>query len=537
MNIRPLLITLALLLGCLIGWVILDDATQVAEKPEEESKEKPKFTTIEPPKTKGDRKRDLSKKRVTLEDIIALPNQRLIKFSDEKSYRDFLAKLGNSDLKLLGNIDQLWVVGVGYRRLSDLTDLGVDENDLLHNFPVTVPQPGEVQDQPNAVGFGRSALEFLGITGDNSAFGEGVKVAIIDTGVEPHLALSKGFETINLIELPEGTEPHGHGTAVASLVAGDHPNMTGVAPSASILSIRVADESGVSNSLTLAQGIIAAVDNGAQIINISMGSYGNSLVVQEAIGYANQKGSVIFASSGNEGYGESAYPGANEGVNSVGAVDAEGTHLYFSNTSDELGMTAPGLEVQAAWPNDQVISFTGTSAASPFLAGATAALMSELNMSAQEAYNHLVEYGNEGGELGGDPYIGEGILNVGRALQHDTSGIQDIAVASQYFPSGDGASPYLHVLVENRGTEDLWRSSVEVNVDGSVYDIPINHLKADEVKAITIPITENHLIREGSLNVRSEVKVSSETNDIQPSNNRRTDTFVDPNLVVPDEDN
>ena len=76
-----------------------------------------------------------------------------------------------------------------------------------------------------------------------------------------------------------------------------------------------------------------------------------------------------------------------------------------------------------------------------------------------------------------------------------------------------------------------------MNVDGSVYDIPINHLKADEVKAITIPITENHLIREGSLNVRSEVKVSSETNDIQPSNNRRTDTFVDPNLVVPDEDN
>ena len=527
MNIRSIIFTFTVLLGALIGWLALEDATQVAEKREDETESKPTFITHEPDRLKSTRTRDLSKKPFTLEDMIALPNQKLIKFKDEKSYRDFLDKLANSDLKLLGNIDRLRVVGVGYRNLSDLTDLGVDEDDMFRNFPVTVPQPGNVEDQPGAVGFGRDALAFLGITGDNSAYGEGVKVAVLDTGVEPHIALSKGFETISLVEISEGAEPHGHGTAVASLIAGDHANMRGVAPSSRILSVPVADETGTSTSLILADGIVAAVDSGAQIINISMGSYGNSAILQYAINYANDKGAVIFASSGNEGFSAAAYPAAHEGVISVGAIDANGTHLNFSNTSDNLGASAPGLGVQAAWPGDQVIEFTGTSASSPYLAGATAAVMSETGMNAQQAAAHVLEYTNEAGINGADQYFGEGILNVGRALEFETSGIEDIAVASQYFPSEDSSNPYFQVLVENRGTETVWHSTLEVDVAGDRYPIQINSIEANTVKAITIPFGEAHLSREGSLDVRSTLTVSPNTNDVQSSNNTRVDTFTD----------
>ncbi len=535
MNLRSFIIVFALLLGALIGWLMLEDATQVAENRKEVKERKLTFITHEPSRPKKTRTRDLSKKPFTLEDMIALPNQKLIRFKDEKSYRDFLNKLANSDLTLLGNIDRLRVVGVGYGDLSELTDLGVDEDEMFHNFPVTIPQPGNVEDQPGAVGFGRNALAFLGITGDNSAYGAGVKVAIIDTGVEPHLALSKGFQTINLVELSEGAVPHGHGTAVASLIAGDHPNLRGVAPSSPILSIRVADETGTSSSLVLADGIVAAVDNGAQIINISMGSYGNSLILQDAINYANDKGAVIFASSGNDGFSAAAYPAAHQGVISVGSVDANGTHLNFSNTSDNLGASAPGIGIQAAWPGDQVIEFTGTSASSPYLAGATAAVISETGMNPQQAAAHVLEYSNEAGSNGADPYFGEGILNVGRALDFETAGIEDIAVASQYFPSEESSNPYFQVLVENRGTETVWHSTLEVDVAGDRYPIQINSIEANTVKAITIPFGETLLKREGSLDVRSTLTVSPNTNDVQRPNNTRVDTFTDPSLS--DQDN
>ena len=105
MNLRSFIIVIALLLGALIGWLILEDATRVTENRKEIKERKPTFITHEPSRPKKTRTRDLSKKPLTLEDMIALPNQKLIRFKDEKSYRDFLDKLANSDLKLLGNID------------------------------------------------------------------------------------------------------------------------------------------------------------------------------------------------------------------------------------------------------------------------------------------------------------------------------------------------------------------------------------------------------------------------------------------------
>ena len=89
MNLRSFIIIFALLLGALIGWLMLEDATQVAENRKEIKERKLTFITHEPSRPKKTRTRDLSKKPFTLEDMIALPNQKLIRFKDEKSYRDF----------------------------------------------------------------------------------------------------------------------------------------------------------------------------------------------------------------------------------------------------------------------------------------------------------------------------------------------------------------------------------------------------------------------------------------------------------------
>ena len=115
-------------------------------------------------------------------------------------------------------------------------------------------------------------------------------------------------------------------------------------------------------------------------------------------------------------------------------------------------------------------------------------------------------------------------------MDFETAGIEDIAVASQYFPSEESSNPYFQVLVENRGTETVWHSTLEVDVAGGRYPIQINSIEANTVKAITIPFGETLLNREGSLDVRSTLTVSPNTNDVQRSNNTRVDTFTDPSL-------
>ncbi|MGY8688851.1 MAG: S8 family serine peptidase, partial [Verrucomicrobiales bacterium] len=135
-----------------------------------------------------------------------------------------------------------------------------------------------------------------------------------------------------------GTEINGHGTAVASVAAGTHAAAPGVAPAAQVLSFRVADSDGNSDSFTLAQGILAAAEAGADVINISLGSTGDSGVVEEAVNKAMAAGSTIVAAAGNNGADSLSYPAAYEGVISVGSVDAAGQHLDFSNTAESLNI-------------------------------------------------------------------------------------------------------------------------------------------------------------------------------------------------------
>ena len=355
---------------------------------------------------------------------------------------------------------------------------------------------------------------------------------MIDTGIVEHIALSDSIQHINLIELTDGASPHSHGTSVASLIAGTHENMTGVAPAADLISVRVADETGYSTSFVLAEGIIASVDAGAQLINISLGSEGDSSLVSQAVEYATSQGVAIFASSGNDGLSQAAYPAANADVYSVGAIDANGTHLDFSNTDSNLAFTAPGQEVQAAYPGDNVTSFTGTSASAPFTVGAVAAIISESSttVTAQQGVEILQEYSNEAGVIGSDSEFGVGIIDVGRAIDRDTTGIQDIAVASQtyLFPTETDATSGVQVVIENRGTEDISRSTVNVTINGSLFPATVPALASAEATVVTIPAGLNVLETTGQLEVSSEIILSTNTADGNTSNDQRTDILTLP---------
>lgn len=521
---------MALLIGVLFSWLMF----QRPDKPKTSSgDEKIKLASplVVPKDPKSGRKGISSSNRDPNFDPRAIPNERIVRFDDEASYRDFLRRLSGSNLRNLGSLDALRAVRVGFDQFSNFSDLGLDPDNVDFNYPVSIPENNqEVPPQEGVVGFGRNALAFLGINQDNSEWGRGVKIAVIDTGIAPHLSLTGSIEHVNLVELPDGSPPHSHGTSVASLIAGNHPNMRGVAPAADLISVRVADESGFSNSLLLAEGIIAATDAGAQLINISMGSDGDSIVVQQAVDYARENGAVVFASSGNDGQPQASAPARDPDVFAVGAVDANGTHLNFSSSDEGLAFTAPGLGIEAALPGDLVTSFTGTSASVAYPVGAAAAIMSEsaVPISPQEAVTILQTHSNEAGLPGQDPQFGIGMLDVGRAINRDTPGINDLAVASQTYllPTLEDSSSGLQVSVENRGTEPIFGATVQIDVGNSRFTPVVQSIQPNERRVITIPSGQNTLLNEGSLSVSSSIRMPEGTLDSNSSNNTRREVIT-----------
>ncbi len=514
---RQAVLAAAVLIGGLAGWWITRSAIPAEEAKPVASREAPKpAVPYDPPakESKSVKRPEGWNRDSDAAQAGALLNQRSLVFSSREAMERFLAAAQGKGIAILGSIDKLNALHVGFLSLDDLTALldGTEETGYI--FPVTLPTPRTDGVQEGAIGFGNQLLAWLGITGDNSAYGAGVKVGILDTG-----STLAGAKNYFLVDPPaNAADWNGHGTAVADLIRQ-------IAPASELLSWRVANDDGTSNSFLLAQGILAAVDSGVDIINISMGSYGNSTLLRQAVEYAQKEGVMIYASAGNEGYDQVAYPAAYPGVVGVGAVDAAGNHLNFSNTGT-VAMSAPGLDLVTAWTGEQSIYFTGTSASSPIGAGVLAATMSSgsTRLTAAKAFTMVVDNLNESGAPGEDDYYGNGTVDVGRIFRSGQGGITDAAIASNHVTTGANGQPVLQVTVENRGTATMVNAPVQVTVNGATTEYIITTLQAGDIKTFTLPLT----VANGGATIVSGVGLSSGTSDLKPSNNRRSDVYVPP---------
>ncbi len=461
----------------------------------------------------------------------ALPGQRALVFKDRAALERFLARAGQR-VKILGRIDALNALHIGFLNPDDLAGLLDGNEELSMIFPANLPnpKPGIIQD--GMVGVGDKLLRVLGITRDNSNWGKGVRVAILDTGVSPNSAFGSKISSINLVALPANlADWNGHGTAVASLIIGRSRLTPGVAPGAEILSVRIADDLGQSNSMLIAQGIVAAVDAGANLINISLGSYGDSPLIRNAIEYANNAKAVIIASAGNDGLDHLAYPAANEGVIAVGAVDANGTSLAFSNSGKSLAAAAPGFEINAAWTGNQAVGFTGTSASAPIMTGAIAAAMSfagSVQRNAWDATTLVLSKLDDTGAPGVDALSGGGTVDLGRVMNAGTPGIYDAAVASNYLvpPTAEVPYPQLQVVIQNRGTETLVNAGVQVRTSAGNVPFNITTLLPNAIQTFTLPLPSSSWNSSQPLQFDSAVTLSGGQTDSNPSNNRRVETFT-----------
>ena len=306
-----------------------------------------------------------------------------------------------------------------------------------------------------------------------------------------------------------------------------------MAPGAEILSYRIANDLGQSDSFLLAQGIMAAVDAGAKLINISMGSSSDSGLMQNAIAYAAEHGVLIIAAAGNNGIRQISYPAANTGVIAVGAVDALGNHLDFSNSGDKLAMTAPGYGVNAAWTGEQAMSVSGTSFSAPIVTGLIAAVMTQGGsggLTQAQAYQLLLAYVNDGGAAGADAELGAGMPDIGRVLSRTTPGIYDAAVASSRILAPDAGNPYgqVEVLIQNRGTEPLINTAVKVSVGGGTVTANLTSLAPDAVQTVRVPLTQPAAAYTSGIRVDSRVSLSGGIQDAKSSNDHRVETYVAP---------
>jgi serine protease len=217
--------------------------------------------------------------------------------------------------------------------------------------------------------------------------GNGITVAVIDTGVTrvPDLKLTKfvkGYDFVNDRENAE--DDNGHGTHVAGTIAQSTNNgygVAGIAYEANIMPLKVLSRGGGGTIADIAEAIKFAADNGADVINMSLGGGGASQMMQEAIDYANRKKVVVIAAAGNANQNSASYPARYPKVISVSATNSTGEKANYSNYGAGVDISAPGgSEVGKILQNtinpstgESVFAgFQGTSMAAPHVAGVAA---------------------------------------------------------------------------------------------------------------------------------------------------------------------
>jgi len=324
--------------------------------------------------------------------------------------------------------------------------------------------------------------------------GKGVRVAVIDTGVDvknPQLAkavdagsginlLDKNLKDDNGNKIERGkengtTDLVGHGTKVAGIIAAREAKgtgFTGLAPDATIIPIQQNDAEGHGTAETLASAIRHAVLKNADVINISQDT-ANAVkptpLLEEAVDAALDKEIVIVASAGNDGLGgnvKETYPASYDGVLAVAASDRNNERAAFSQSGEFVGVAAPGVDMISTVPGGGHCADNGTSFSAPYVAGVAALIKAKHKDWTQEQIVAQIEQTAERSIAGHDRLVGWGVVDPVRALTEDDKPIEK-PVAHEGMSKGEAPVPAAFHLGETADERNA-RLATYVVVGGGV---------------------------------------------------------------------
>ncbi|MBN1681203.1 MAG: S8 family serine peptidase [Anaerolineae bacterium] len=249
-------------------------------------------------------------------------------------------------------------------------------------------------------------------------------IAVLDTGVDlNHQDLNDkllpGYDFVD--NRPNPQDSAGHGTHVAGIAAAESNNDQGVAGVSwlsSILPVRIVGPYGAS-SVDIADGIIYATDHGAKVINLSLGGPGWVKIERDAVNYAAARGVVVVAAAGNEDWSVPSYPASYDHVISVASMGENNTVSWFSNYGPYVDIAAPGEYIYSTIRNNRYGDMSGTSMASPQVAGVAALVWASGHaVTVDEVFDALLCTAFDIGPDGRDDDVGWGMVQADWAVDY-----------------------------------------------------------------------------------------------------------------------
>ncbi len=308
-------------------------------------------------------------------------------------------------------------------------------------------------------------------------------IAIIDSGIDPtHPDLSdKLLSGYNFLE--NNTDTHdvrGHGTAVAGAAAAISNNVTGIAGVAwenPIMPLVVLNADDWASYYDIARAITYAADHGIRVVNISLGGSSSSSTMQNAINYAWNKGTLIFASAGNYATNTPCYPAACEYVVAVSATTSSDTLASFSNYGAWIDIAAPGASILTTNRGGGYGYWNGTSFSSPIAAGLAGLIISiNPDLTNAQVAKIITQTADDLGDPGFDSYYGYGRVNVHASL------IAATGTAPEPEPEPDITDPLVSIVSPVEGstvsgsvrinisaTDNVGIKTVELYIDGALF--------------------------------------------------------------------
>lgn len=260
-----------------------------------------------------------------------------------------------------------------------------------------------------------------------TASGAGSKVAILDTGIDlshPDLQANVVGGVNFVSPAKSANDDNGHGSHVAGTVAASDNTIgvVGVAPTASLYAVKVLNRNGSGTLSGIIAGLDWAVQNSMNVVNMSLGTSSDVQSFHDACDAARAAGVLLVAAAGNSGDGdpatvEAGYPGAYASVLSVAALNQSGATASWSSSGPTLDLAAPGVSVPSTYKGGSYATLSGTSMASPHVAGVAALLFSARpGISADCVATSLLAGATDVGAPGFDNATGYGLVNADTAL-------------------------------------------------------------------------------------------------------------------------